>query len=40
LFGRDIGSHDGCQVPVHGVLAAHELAGDVGVGQSLWGEFE
>ena len=28
------------QVPVHGVLAEHELAGDVGVGQSLRDEFE
>ena len=28
------------QVPVHGVLAEHEPAGDVGVGQSLRDEFE
>ena len=28
------------QVPVHGVLAEHELAGDAGVGQSLRDEFE
>ena len=33
-------AEDVAQVPVHGVLAEHELAGDVGVGQSLRDEFE
>src|SRR5215472_10712440 len=33
-------SQDVGQVPVHGVLAEHELLGDVGVGQSLRDGFE
>jgi len=33
-------AEDAGQVPVHGVLAEHELLGDVGVGQSLRDEFE
>jgi hypothetical protein len=38
--GATSAAHNGSQVPVHGVLAEHELAGDVGVGQSLRDEFE